>query len=71
VNRVGRQEVSTPVMVSIIAAAVILIGLLGWYFFLRPQPYPGFQAPPGMAGQGAPGTMPGPAPSGSPAGGPR
>jgi hypothetical protein len=61
---VGSQEVSKPVMIGVIAAAVLIIGLAGWYFFFRPQPYPGFQAPPGMAGQGAPGMMPGQAPPG-------
>lgn len=59
----GSQEVSKPVMIGIIAAAVLIIGLVGWYFFLRPQPYPGFQAPVGGAGQG-PGMMPGQAPPG-------
>jgi hypothetical protein len=63
VIRVGSQEVSKPVMVGIIAAAVLIIGLVGWYFFLRPQPYPGFQAPPGgVSGQGGPGMMPGQTP---------
>ena len=61
----GSQEVSKPVMIGIIVAAVLIIGLAGWYFFLRPQPYPGVPAPaPGMAGQGGPGMMPGLAPTG-------
>jgi hypothetical protein len=60
----GSQEVSKPVMIAVIALAVIIIGLIGWYF-MRPQPYPGYKAPPGGAATGGPGTpgmVPGQAP---------
>jgi hypothetical protein len=60
----GSQEVSKPVVIAVIVLAVIIIGLIGWYF-MRPQPYPGFQAPPGGAATGGPGTpgmVPGQAP---------
>jgi hypothetical protein len=35
---VGKQEVSKPVMVAVIAAAVIVIGLIGWYFMRAQDP---------------------------------
>ena len=57
----GDQEVSKPVMIAIIAVVVVAIGLFGWWY-LRPQKYPGFQAPPGnpgAAGPGAPRMIPG------------
>jgi hypothetical protein len=58
----GSQEVSKPLMFAVIAVAVIVIGVFGWYYFLRPQRYPGYQAPvgpPGMGGQAAPPMIPG------------
>jgi hypothetical protein len=58
---VGSQEVSKPVVIAVIAVAVILIGLLG-YYFMKPKPYPGYQAPsgpPGMGGSTVPGMIPG------------
>jgi hypothetical protein len=55
VNSVGSQEVSKPVMIAVIVAAILIVGLIGWYF-MRPQPYPGYKAPPGGAATGGPGT---------------
>ncbi len=51
----GNQEVSKPVMITIIAVVVIALGYFGWYYFMRPQTYPGFQAPPGGVRSSAPG----------------
>jgi hypothetical protein len=59
-ERVGGQEVSKPVLIGVVAVVVIVIGLFGWYYFGRPQTYPGFQAPQG--GSRAVGNMPGQAP---------
>jgi hypothetical protein len=62
VSSLGNQEVSKPVMIAIIALAVLIIGFVGWYFMMRPQEYPGYKAPPGGAatgGPGAPGMIPG------------
>jgi hypothetical protein len=68
---VGSQEVSKPVLIGVIAVVVVVMGVFGWYYFGRPQTYPGFQAPQG--GSRAVGNMPGQAPgNGSPQpGGPR
>src|SRR5262249_55367518 len=57
-GRMGSQEISKPVAVAVIAVAVIVIGLIGWYF-MRPQKYPGFQAPPGAPGMGGTRMIPG------------
>ena len=57
----GNQEVSKPVVITVIVVAVVLIGLVGWWY-MRPQKYPGFQAPHGnaaAAGPGAPRMIPG------------
>ncbi len=57
----GSQEISKPVMIGIVAVFVVLIGLLGWNY-LKPQKYPGYQAPTGpqgMTGQAAPRMIPG------------
>lgn len=60
------QEVSKPVLIGVIVAAVLLIGFIGWWFFLRaPAATSGLPgAPPGMGGQGMPG-----GPGGGPPGG--
>jgi hypothetical protein len=58
---VSGQEVSKPVVIAVIAVAVILIGLLG-YYFMKPKEYPGYRAPTGPAGMGGsavPGMIPG------------
>lgn len=58
----GNQEVSKPVLITVIAVVVVVIAFLGWYYFMKPQKYPGFQAPPGNPGAAAPGAprmMPG------------
>ena len=52
---VGNQEVSKPVMMGVVAVAVLVIGFIGWFYFGRPQTYPGFQAPPGKPNASAPG----------------
>ena len=61
------QEVSKPVMMGVIAIAVLVIGFLGWWFLLRSPATSGTipAAPPGMGGQGMPG-MPGGAPGPAP-----
>lgn len=66
------QEVSKPVLIGVIVAAVLIIGFIGWYFFLRsPAPATGTigGGPPGMGGQGMPG-YPGGPPGAPGAGGP-
>jgi hypothetical protein len=65
------------VMITVVAIAVIVIGFIGWYFFMRtpeaqapaPTGGPGMMSPggPGMAGPGGPGMRPpGPGPGGPP-----
>ncbi len=69
----GSQEVSKPVMIAVIALAVIIVALMGWSF-LKPQKYPGYQAPPGGQGIGgttAPRIVPGMEPGRMPPGAPR
>ena len=69
----GSQEVSKPVVIAVIAVAVILIGLLGWYL-MKPQSSSGGPAafgPPGMGGAAVPGARPGPGGSMPPSGSPR
>lgn len=53
-------------MIGVIITALLIIGLGGWYFFFRPQPYPGFQAPVGASVPGGPGMAPGQAPGSMP-----
>jgi len=53
----GGQEVSKPVLITVIALVVIILGVVGWNYFLRPQTYPGFQAPSGRARAGGPGAQ--------------
>lgn len=55
----GNQEVSKPVMIAIIAAAVIVFGLIGWWYFAKPEKYPGYQAPAGGYGRPSGGMVPG------------
>jgi hypothetical protein len=67
-DTMASQEVSKPVLITVIVAAVLIIGFIGWYFFLRSPASTagtGVGAPPGMGGQGAPG-YPGAAPGGPP-----
>jgi hypothetical protein len=60
-----QQEVSKPVMIAVVAIAVILIGLIGWWFLGRTPGATTSAAPPGMGGgPGMPGMVPGQAPPG-------
>jgi hypothetical protein len=67
----GQQEISKPVLIAVIAGVVILIGWVGWYYLMKPQTYPGFQAPAGNPGAAR--MMPGmnPQQPGGPPGPPR
>jgi len=52
-------------VVAVSAVVVVVVGFLGWYYFMKPQKYPGFQAPPGGMTGGAAGAsrmIPGQAP---------
>jgi hypothetical protein len=70
----GSQEVSKPVVITVIALTLIVIGLIGWYL-MRSQAPGGGPAPPGAPGMGGaavpmpPGPGPGRPPG--PPGGPR
>jgi hypothetical protein len=55
----GNQEVSKPVMIAVIAVVVIVIGWVGWYYLMKPQTYPGFQAPAGNPAAGGSRMLPG------------
>lgn len=55
---VGNQGASKPMMISVVAIAVILISFIGWYFFVRPTQSGGAAGQmggPGMEGPGRPG----------------
>ena len=40
-------------LISSIVFLALIVGCVGWYFFMRPQKYPGYQAPgPGMGNAG-------------------
>jgi hypothetical protein len=64
---VGNQELSKPVLITILAVVVIVIGALGWWYFGRSEKYPGYQAPQGGYGRSGPGSAP--PPGGMPPGG--
>ena len=57
---------SKPVLITVLAVVVIVIGALGWWYFGRSEKYPGYQAPQGGYGRLGGGV---PGPGGAPPGG--
>jgi hypothetical protein len=54
----GSQEVSKPVLITVLAVVAIALAAMGWWYFGRTEKYPGYQAPTGGYGRRG-GTVPG------------